>query len=240
MDNKSEESMVRQIEKNLSQNMNDNLFLVGKDSEGRMNQQQNSLVVSNKTSKPGAMNAIRVEETYFNRNNKVRKDVSIQDPEFPLVSYDHITDSLSTVSRAEYIRQAREACLRQLSDIQVYSKPYDVHYMNPETPVAEESVPKKVKTWNLFREGHVERGVEDNRHLADASNRTEDGTPQELSAFRFLVVRMVCAVVLFLTVFVFDKLELRIGNLSNEKVQEYITQNDVMDEIEDYIVTWIK
>ncbi len=238
MDNRSEDSIVRQIEKNLSQN-NDNLFLVGKEPEDRRSQQTNSLVVTNKGSKPGTMNAIRVEETYFNGNNKVRRDISTHNPEFPLVSYDHIDDSLA-ISRAEYIRQAREACLRQLSDIQVYSRPYDVNYMNPETAATPESPPKKSKTWNLFREGHEDRGAEDNRFSTDSAARSEDATPQELTSFRFLVVRMVCAVVLFLTVFVIDKLELKIGNFTNEKMQEYITQNDVMDDIEDYIVTWLK
>ncbi len=238
MDNKSEDSMVRQIEKNLSQNMNDNLFLVGKEPDTRMNQQTNSLHVNDKTARPGTMNAYRVEETYFGGNNKIKRDISVHDPEFPLVSYDHINDSLA-VSRAEYIRQAREACLRQLSDLQVYSKPYDVNYMNPESDAAQESIPKKAKTWNLFREGHEDR-PEDNRYSMDTVKRSEDGTPQELAAFRFLVARMVCAVVLFLTIFIIDKLDLKIGSLSNEKVQEYITQNDMMDNIEDYIVTWLK
>ena len=238
MDNKSEDSMVRQIEKNLSQNMNENLFLVGKEQDTRMNQQTNSLHVNDKTARPGTMNAFRVEETYFGGNNKIKRDISVQDPEFPLVSYDHINDSLA-VSRAEYIRQAREACLRQLSDLQVYSKPYDVNYMNPESGAAQESIPKKAKTWNLFREGHEDR-AEDNRYSMDDVKRSEDGTPQELAAFRFLVARMVCAVVLFLTIFIIDKLDLKIGSLSNEKVQEYITQNDMMDNIEDYIVTWLK
>ncbi|MDF2512618.1 MAG: putative rane protein [Herbinix sp.] len=211
MDNRNEDSMVRQIEKNLSQNMNDNLFLVGKEQDGRMNQQTNSLVVNHQTSKPGTMNAFRVEETYFSGNNKIRRDISTQDPDFPLVSYEHITDSLA-IPRAEYIRQAREACLRQLSDLQIYSKPYDVnYYINPETATSDESTPpKKSKTWNLFREGHEDRRSEDNRHAMDATNHSMEGTPQELVSFRFLVVRMVCAVVLFLTIFIVDKLDLRL------------------------------
>ncbi|HHV12250.1 MAG TPA: hypothetical protein GXX75_18390 [Clostridiales bacterium] len=238
MDNRSEESMVRQIEKNLSQSMNENLFLVGKEPENRMNRQANSPVMTKRTSNPGTMNAFQVEETYFNGGNKIKRDISIEDPEFPLVSYDHITDSLSTIPRAEYIRQAREACLRQLSDLQVYSRPYDVNYMGQETVAPEEAAPKRTKTWNLFREGHEERSPEEPRQITDA--KMEENTPQELAAFRFLIVRMVCAVVLFLSVFIFDKLELKIGNLTNEKVQEYITQNDVMDNIENYIVTWLK
>lgn len=239
VDNRNEDSMVRQIEKNLSQNINDNLFLVGKEPDGRMNPQSNSLVVNHNMSNPGTMNAFQVEETYLKGKNKVRRDSSALDPEFPLVSYEHIDDSLA-ISRAEYIRQAREACLRQLSDLQVYSRPYDVNYMHPETTIIPESPPKKSKTWNLFREGHEDRRTEDKWPSMDAAARSENATPQELNSFRFLVVRMVCAVVLFLTVFVIDKLDLKIGNLSNEKVEEYITQNDVMDNIEDYIVTWLK
>ena len=88
MDNKNEDTLVRQIEENLSNQINEN---------------------------------------------------------YPLFTNDYINNTPITLSRAEYIRQAREACLRQLSNAQVYSRPYDVNYMDTETLNPEQNTNKKQK-----------------------------------------------------------------------------------------------
>jgi hypothetical protein len=133
------------------------------------------------------------------------------------------------LSRAEYIRQAREACLRQLSNSQVYSKPYDVNYMDPE-PINQEQVNnKQAKALKLFNTD------------SDAGDPAiDENTPQEIASFRNLIIRTVCAIVLFLTVFIIDKFELKIGNITHIMIQDYVTGNDSLQGLEDILVTWFK
>ncbi|HWT76851.1 MAG TPA: hypothetical protein VN258_19295 [Mobilitalea sp.] len=205
MDTKSEDKIVRQIEKSLSNNINENLFLTGR------------VFDHNRTSVNGNT-ALAVTD---NPKNK-----EAEQEEYPLVSKDYISDSPITISRAEYIRQAREACLRQLSNTQIYSRPYDVNYMEPVEESPEQFNNKKAKAWNLF-------------HEEEAASKEVD-TPQEIASFRFLIIRTICAVVLFLTIFLIDKFEFTIGNLTPGMIQEYVTGNDSLQSLEDFIVTWLK
>lgn len=197
MDTKSEDKIVRQIEKSLSNNMNENLFLTSEHT--------NSVVVTKEEGKK-----------------------ELEDPDYPLFSYDKINDSQITMSRAEYIRQAREACLRQLSNSQVYSRAYDVNYMEAEAVIADQPLTnKKEKAWKLFSD-------------EPRTDSMEEDTPGEIASFRSLIIRTVCAVVLFISVFVIDKFELSIGKLTHTMIQEYVTGNDSLQVLENFIVTWLK
>lgn len=208
MDNNSEDKIVRQIEKSLSNNINENLFMTGKTYE------------YNRSFMKGNNALLPAEEQ--NRLETEKED-------YPLVSYDYISNTQPTLSRAEYIRQAREACLRQLSNIQLYSRPYDVNYMDTEVIPTEQLNQKKAKAWKLFHEeGEVK-----------SDSKTEN-TPQEIASFRALIIRTVCAIVLFISVFIFDKLELNIGGLSNHMIQSYITGNDSLQQLENFVVSWLK
>jgi hypothetical protein len=205
MDNKIEDTMVRQIEKNLSNNINENLFLTGRLYED--------------SKLPGKNNS-----AYDIPDKTTRVD---SDENYPLVSYEYISNS-DGISRAEYIRQAREACLRQLSATQLYSRPYDVNYMEPDTQSSELMINKKAKEMKLFR---------DEVALA---NHTEENTPQEIASFRSLIIRTVCAIVLFLSIFLLDKFEVKIGDFSHKIIQEYVTGKDALEVIQDKLVTWLK
>lgn len=209
MDTKNEDKIVRQIEKSLSNNMNENLFLTG------------SVFGNNKTMEPSSTAIVAKDE---------KKDKEIENSDYPLISYDYTSESPTTMSRAEYIRQAREACLRQLSNTQVYSRAYDVNYMEAEAVVSEQMNQintKKEKTLKLFQED-------------TGTKPTVQDSPQEIASFRSLIIRTVCAVVLFITVFIFDKFELSIGNLTHNIIQEYVTGNDTLQQLENIIVTWLK
>lgn len=208
MDTKNEDTMVRQIEQNLSNNINDNLFLTGR------------VVKTNRLPMK--------EEASFELDGDTKKLDSLS-PDYPLVSYDYINTVPSTVSRAEYIRQAREACLRQLSSAQLYSRPYDVNYMETTAQQPEQLEHKKAKVWKLFHDD----AIEDNR-------QAEENSPQEIAAFRALIIRTVCAIVLFLAVFLIDKFDFKIGNMTPTMIKEYVTGNDTLQELEDIIVTWLK
>lgn len=208
MDIKNEDTMVRQIEKNLSNNINDNLFLTGRIAENNRLPMKDKYDMEAEAKKTGA-----------------------GDPDYPLVSYDYISTIPTTVSRAEYIRQAREACLRQLSNVQLYSRPYDVNYMDAavEGTQQQQLEHKKAKVWKLFHDSTFPEG-----------RPAEENSPQEIAAFRSLIVRMVCAIVLFLAVFLIDKFEFKLGNITHTMIREYVTANDTFQGLEDIFVTWIK
>jgi hypothetical protein len=208
VDTKSEDTIVRQIEKNLSNNINENLFL-----SGRLIENSKTPAKSN-----GALEAVRES-----------KDTGNDNPDYPLVSYDHITNT-PTLSRAEYIRQAREACLRQLSNTQVYSRPYDVNYMDTEARDSEQLNKKKAKVMKLFH----------NEAEEEEASALEENTPQELASYRSLIIRSVCAIVLFLSIFLIDKFDIKIGNLTQKMIQDYVTGNDTLKQLEDILVTWLK
>lgn len=211
MDSKIEDTMVRQIEKNLSNNMNENLFLSGYD------------------------NTVRNNGYRDNQADKLQSyDVAIQENLNPVVSFDHLSTGLS---RAEYIRQAREACLRQLSAVQIYSKPYDVNYVNydsqetdPDTSSVSDS--NKITSRNTDKETPIV--------LVENNNEKLENSPQEIASYRSLIIRMVCAVVIFLFIFLIDKFDFKVGVLNHNIIQEYVTGKNVIEELENILVSWFQ
>lgn len=201
MDTRYEDTMLSQIEKKLSDNIDENLFLTGRGFD-----------VSTSLTK----------KKYLQEQEGAKS--SPEEQEYPLVSTGHIRESAEPLSRAELIRQAREACLRQLSSTQPYCKPYDVHYHSTELS---NELPVKKKQWKLLPDGRSE--------LAG-----DDASPQEVAAYRSLIIRAACALVLFLIIFLIDKFELGIGSLTNNKIEEYITGKNALKALEDMIVTWLK
>lgn len=206
MDTRNEETMVRQIEKSLSNNMNDNLFMAGRIMEPTKLSHRSNVVYD------------MVEDTKL-------KEITEQD--YPLVSSDYI-EKPQGITRAEYIRQAREACLRQLSNTQIYSKPYEANYMDIEPVETEQINQKKAKVWKLFQPPME----------ADTAIPSEN-LQQEVASFRSLIVRTVCAILLFLTIFIIDKFKLDLGMVTHELVEEYVTGMDTFQELEDSVVTWL-
>lgn len=200
----NEDKIVHQIEKSLSNNINEDLFMTG-----RLYEDQKAPSIKSNT-------ALMPEGR--------RKTSSYE--EYPLVSNDHRSDSQVTLSRAEYIRQAREACLRQLSSSQVYSKAYDVNYMESDTPVLEVEDKNNSKEWGLFQKTKA----------TDYSEESE----QDIASFRSLMVRTVCAILLFVTIFVIDKFEIKVGNITHTMIQEHVTGNDTLQEVENWLVGWLE
>lgn len=217
MDTKSEDTMIRQIEKNLSNNVNDDLFHTGR------------IVESNKPIVKSRNSLIKLED--INRKTEKAEDTEEGAPnklELPLVSNENLNYA-PRISRAEYIRQAREACLRQLSSVQLYSKPYEVNYMDSEPEEPEQTKNKKAKLTKLF-----------GNEAEEENSATEENTPQELAAYRSLIIRSVCAIAIFLCVFIIDKFKLSIGNISYSMIEEYVTGKDTLQVLEDILVTWLK
>jgi hypothetical protein len=203
---KIEDTMVRQIEKSLSNNINENLFLTG-----RVYENNKPPVNSN---------------TIYEIDNQSLTDTN--NLEYAPVNYGYINDN-PALSRAEYIRQAREACLRQLSATQVYSRPYEVNYPDMEAQNSDQLTHKKAKAFRLFQSG------------TELNNTTaEENTPQEIASYRSLIIRTVCAVVIFLSIFIIDKFELKIGGLTHHIIQQYVTGNDALQQLENILVAWLK
>lgn len=210
MDAKSEDTMVRQIEKNLTNNINENLFLSGRAASG------SSLAVGNSTSFDKAS-----EEMYPDEE---------PDTGYPLVSYDYITKSPG-LTRAEYIRQAREACLRQLSLQQVYSRPYDVNYMEHEAETKQEEQPdqRNEKVISLYQNEEAEEKITE-----------EYNKVHEVAAYRSLIIRSICAILLFLCIFAVDKFHIKIGDLTDTMIKDYVIGNDALKNLENFLVSWLK
>ncbi|NLK27854.1 MAG: hypothetical protein GX306_05880 [Clostridiales bacterium] len=143
-------------------------------------------------------------------------------------------NDLPPLSRAEYIRQAREACLRQMNASSYHSHSYDSYTTDSEIPSLDKSYRKKIKGLPLIRSG-------DRSFPAWAGNRIyEENSPEEIASFRALIIRMVCAVVIFLFLFAIDKFDIKIGKFTSDMVQEYVTGKDLLKELEVKLVTWLK
>lgn len=207
MDLRSEDTIVRQIEQNLSNNMNDNLFQTGR-----------ATPTSRAITRKNQVTDKSEEALAFGEASQ----------EVPLVSYDYINNSQG-LTRAEYIRQAREACLRQLSATQIYSRPYDVNYIDPEEASSEQLDQKKAKVMRMFHNG-----------LEDENIKEKVNSNPRINAYRSVIIRSVCAVALFLTIFVIDKYDIQIGNITNKMIQEYVMGNDALKDLENILVTWLK
>lgn len=212
MDTNIEDKMYHQIERSLSNNINENLF-----STGRVFEKERQPMKGNSA---------------FDSLGPVHKTM-IPDMEHTNEAFEYIRES-PTLSRAEYIRQAREACLRQMNVTSSY-KASDEYEINPGTQDSDSLHKKKPKILNLFHDGQIAPGTVLSEVVAG-----EGASPQEIASFRFLIIRTVCAIVIFISIFAFDKLQGKIGSLSFEAVKEYVIGNDRLQELENIIVTWLK
>lgn len=174
-----------------------------------------------------------VQQIEKNLSSHIDETLMIPSKEQPIVSFDY--SNPISISRAEYIRQAREACLRQLSEVQSTARTYDSYYLEPISANTGATEAGQVRHKGLFRDGYGYAG-----NKAVDIELDEELARKEQAAFRFLIIRMVCAVVLFLTIFAFDKLNIKIGAFTPDKIQEYVTGKDNLKELEEILVTWLK
>lgn len=190
MDTNMEEKMVRQIESKLSNQMPEDLFATGRTIESQQ-------VIGGLSVDSNKM--IKVEEVEQGRNDT-------DTPSIPM-------------TRAEYIRQAREACLRQMN-----SHPRDTKVVDYVPEDSEIQAP-------AFGQWGSSQGY----HPSSPSE-----VAKEEVAYRSLVIRSVCCLVIFLFVFLFDKFDVTIGKFSGDTIREYIVHRDHLVELENIIVSWFK
>lgn len=171
------------------------------------------------------------ENTYHSKKN--RQENTIQDKSYLLDNtYNNEINQIDTIgelkedrpriSRAEYIRLAREACLKQMDATGSSSGASDIYFRDDYQTDALSSK-KREKANNLFFDGS-----------------DEEALPEEVASYKSLIIRTVCALVIFAGVFIIDKMKLDWGAFSYETIQEYVTGNDKLKTLEDIIVTWLK
>lgn len=219
MDSKSEDQIVRQIEKNLSNNMNDNLFFTGKAVEkDRTKRDKATQEIENTT----GWNVTTHLDKKIDPRVEHKNQSSSSEKEVP-------SSEVTYLTRAEYIREARQACLRQLSTMQDSSSYYhglDSVSLDTSSDLLNQ---KKAKAMNLFHSYDRNYG-----------GKKEDATPQEIASFRYLIIRTVVAIVLFLSIFIIDRFDIKIGSFASSTIEEYVTGNDTMQRLEETIVTLLK
>jgi hypothetical protein len=212
MDTNMEDKMYHQIEKSLSNNINENLFTVGK--------------VYDKEKLPMLYSSV-VEPI------DLQKEENSYKSESPEEAHEYLNQT-PAMSRAEYIKQAREACLRQLSSQSI--RIMDTYPAEIEEPEPTALTNKKARTMKLFGDGEK---VIKSPWGGKTTSAAEDSL-QDIASFHSLVIRMVCAIVLFLCVFLIDKFDFQLGTFSKELVREYITGKDYLKQLEEIVVTWLK
>ena len=126
------------------------------------------------------------------------------------------------LSRAEYILQEREACLRQMNSIDATSRVYNSYVGADDSIYSTFGKRKKDKVENLFNEGD------------------DEALPEEIASFRSLIIRTVCAVVIFLSIFIIDKVKMDLGKFSYETIRQYVTGYNQLNTLEELIVSLLK
>lgn len=197
MNSSYEDKMYRQIEKSLSNNINDKLFVpIEMINEPKYSSPSNNQIVDSVDYKPYAIeNSNGTIDDY----NEVPK-----------------------ISRAEYILQAREACLRQMASPDISGRISDIYTGDQDDLYSSYGKRKRSKLDRLFNEGD------------------EEVPPEEMASFRSLIIRTVCAAVVFLSIFIIDKVKVDWGVFSYETIRHYVTGNNQLKALEEIIVSLLK
>ncbi len=128
---------------------------------------------------------------------------------------DHQED-FSVPSRAEYIKLARESCTRNLNAPSGNSK--NNGKMKDEN--------NNIK-FNLFKK----------RDTTDYYNFTQGEFDIPNSSMRLFLIRTICAFMLFLTVFIIDKLNIEFKGISSNFIQQLVSSNQGIEDAENFLVS---
>lgn len=226
MDINMEENIYHQIEKSLANNMNDGFFGVQegrgtssdrREQEGRGTSpdwkvQEGREILPDKQSRHGVLYDRQ------SRHELMHKPVEQPEELHEDNELQEYTRSFVPVSREEYIRQARESCLRQLDSLHAQSLSANEQIYDIDT------IPEGRKTKALSLPVHSERAH----------------SLKEAKSFRSLIIRTVCAAVIFLSIFIFDMLKVEWKSFSYRTIRQYVTEKDVLSDLETMLVSWLK
>ncbi len=130
-------------------------------------------------------------------------------------------EHMRALSRDEYIRMARESCNRNVGYNSSNAKNHGTNknkgYMNSE----------KFRTWDQ----------------ADSMNRynlSESGFNMTNVNLKSLLIRTICALILFLAVFIFDQFDLKVNTFNTKYIKDMVTSSQSIEQAEDYFVSFFK
>ncbi len=125
---------------------------------------------------------------------------------------------MQPLSRNEYIRLARESCTRNLSynggNIKNNGMGKSKGYLKTE----------KLKAWD-YADLKNRQGMAENRFIMSAAS------------LKSLLIRLICALVLFLVIFLIDAFDIKINSFNSRYIQDLVTSNQSMDKAENFFVS---
>ena len=214
MDTSYEDKMYRQVEKSLSNNINDRLFV--------------PIEMIDRPKYTGKDKKQIVDSVSYEEDTMQKESLTLD----TYKPYDYRGDGSHAIakineegprlSRAEYILQAREACLRQINSMDSPSGTYDNYGGALDSINSSNGRKRRGKVERLFNEVD------------------EEVFPEEIASFKSLIIRTVCAAVIFLSIFVIDKIKVDWGAFSYESIRQYVTGNNQLKVLEEMIVSWLK
>jgi hypothetical protein len=124
-------------------------------------------------------------------------------------------------SRAEVIKLARESCAKNLSSANWSSK-------NQST--------NKNKDQNKLDRMGLWKQIGTNNSMTSSENRSDIST----IPIRLFMIRAICAFMLFLTVLLIDKFDVKIKVVNSKFIQEMVSSNQKIDDAEEFFVSFFE
>ena len=118
-------------------------------------------------------------------------------------------------SRAEYIKLARESCTRNLNAQGLNNKNNS-----------------KIKDENKNIKGLLKKGAP-----VDYYSFTQGEFDVPSSSIKFFAIRVICAFMLFLTVFIIDKLNIEFRGISSKSIKQLVASNQGVEDAENFLVS---
>lgn len=124
-------------------------------------------------------------------------------------------EQLQALSRDEYIRIARESCTRNLgyNGTKNHNGKMNKGYAYTE----------KTRPWD-------QGGMSHRPELTDSQFTI---APFKIKS---LLIRLICALVLFLSIFLFDKFDLKVKTFNSKNIQEMVSSSQSIDDAETFFV----
>lgn len=130
-------------------------------------------------------------------------------------------EKYSVPSRAEVIKIARDSCTRNLSSVNKNNKNQNV-----------------IKNKDLSMMDRFE--LEKQTGVKTPFALSGDGLAMSSMTVKLFLIRVICAFVLFLTVLLIDKFDVKLKAVNSEFVQELVSTNKGIEDAQDYVVSFFE
>ncbi len=126
-------------------------------------------------------------------------------------------ERLPSLSRDEYIRLARESCTRNLS--------YNNGNVKSHATNKNKSFTKSenFRTW-------------DQGEMQNKFSLSETGLNMPAVNLKSLLIRTICALILFLGIFIIDKFNFKVNAFDSKYIQDMVTNNQTMEDTQNFFV----